>query len=128
MNYRTLRVAGVIRDEIAKLLARDYDFGNSVVTVTDVVVEPSFAWADILVSVIPSEKADVALQRLTRRAGDIHHYLNRKMNIRPMPRIRFGIDHGPEKAAQIEKILLEDTPTPQSGSEFRPSSKTKRRS
>ncbi len=112
MNFRTLRVAGVIRDETAKLLARDYDFGDAVVTVTDVVVEPSMAWADIFVSVIPSEKAPEVLQALSRRAGDIHHYLNRKMNIRPMPRIRFGIDKGPEHAAKIEKMLLDGSPAP----------------
>jgi ribosome-binding factor A len=107
-THRPLRVAGVIRDETAKLLARDYEFGGAVVTVTEATVEPSFAWADIFVSVIPSEQADAVLQELTRHAGDIHHYLNRKMNIRPMPRIRFQIDHGPEKAATIEKILLDD--------------------
>ncbi|MEY4731223.1 MAG: ribosome-binding factor ribosome-binding factor [Candidatus Parcubacteria bacterium] len=111
MNFRALRVAGVIRDETAKLLLRDFDFDGALVTVTDVTVEPSFAWADIFVSVIPSEKASEALDQLAQRTGDIHHYLNRKMNIRPMPRIRFAIDHGPEKAADIEKILLREDNT-----------------
>ena len=118
MNYRTLRVAAVIRDETAKLLVREFDFGEAVVTVTEVTVEPSFAWADILVSVIPSERADAVLAELTRRAGDIHHYLNRKMNIRPMPRVRFAIDHVPEHAAKIEKMLLEEPPAPDGESEL----------
>ena len=122
MNYRTLRVAGVIRDETAKLLVREFDFGEAVVTVTEVTVEPSFAWADIFVSVIPSEQADAVLSELVRRAGDIHHYLNRKMNIRPMPRVRFQIDHGPEHAAKIEKMLLEETPAPDGASDKKPSS------
>jgi ribosome-binding factor A len=38
--------------------------------------------------------------------GNLQHLLNKKMNIRPMPRISFEIDGGLENAAKVEKALL----------------------
>jgi ribosome-binding factor A len=38
--------------------------------------------------------------------GRMQFLLNRKMNIKPMPRINFLLDEGLEKAAAIEKIFI----------------------
>jgi ribosome-binding factor A len=108
-THRPLRVGSVIREELAKILLKEVDFPlGAIVTITDVVVDSRMDWSDILVSVIPGEKADEALKVLHRATGHLHHVLIRKMNIRPMPRIRFKLDPGPEKAAIVEKILLEE--------------------
>ena len=59
------------------------------------------------VSVIPSEKSTEVLESLSAKAGGFQHALIREMNVRPVPRISFEIDRGPEKAAIIEKLLIE---------------------
>jgi ribosome-binding factor A len=42
-----------------------------------------------------------------KSAGHLQHLLNKKMNIRPMPRIAFAPDRGLENAAKVEKLLEE---------------------
>lgn len=107
-NYRDLRVASVIRKELSILLLREVDFEGAIVTITEVSIDEGFAWADVFVSVLPTGREADTLRTLKRATPHLHHLLNRKLNIRPMPRIRFKFDRGPEHAAKIEKILLED--------------------
>ncbi len=108
MNYRPLRVANLIRDELTKLILREVEFEGALVTVTEVNIDKKLEAAVVRVSVLPSPKAADALKTLQSRTGALQHLLSRKLNIKPMPRIRFELDHGPEKAAGVEKILLDE--------------------
>jgi len=76
-------------------------------TITEVVVDKNLETARVEVSVIPSTPADekAVLDALTAQAGHFQHLLLKKINIKPMPRISFAIDHGPENAAKVEKLL-----------------------
>ncbi len=109
MNYRSLRVSNLIRDELTKIILREVEFEPGVlVTVTEVEADKKLDDAAVRVSVLPSVKADGALKVLRARTGELQHLLSRKLNIKPMPRIRFELDRGPEKAAGVEKILLDE--------------------
>lgn len=108
MNYRNLRVGNLIRDELAKIIMREMEFPDTLVTITEVVVDPKLGGAAVKVSVLPSEKAEAVLGALSKKRGKFQHLLNNKLNIKPMPRIQFEIDHGLEKAARVEKILLDE--------------------
>lgn len=107
MNYRPLRMANLIREELAVLFLREMEFPGCLVTITDVNIDHQLERALVLVSVIPSAKADAALAQMNDRRGELQHQLNHKLNLKPMPRIEFEIDHGPENAARVEKILLD---------------------
>ena len=48
------------------------------------------------------------IEELTEKAGYFQHLLLKKINIKPMPRIVFVIDHGFENAALVEKLWEED--------------------
>lgn len=106
MNHRPLRVSNLIRDELSNLLLREVETPGALLTITEVIVDSKLDTAKVKVSVLPSEKAAMALSELKSKRGELQHLLNHKLNIKPMPRISFEIDHGPEKAAGIEKILL----------------------
>ncbi len=108
MNYRPLRVANLIRDELTKLILREVEFDGALVTVTDISIDKKLEAARVRVSVLPSPKAAAALKTLQAKTGELQHLLSRKLNIKPMPRIRFELDPGPEKAANVEKILLDE--------------------
>lgn len=108
MNYRSLRMAQLIRDELSKLLIREIEFDGALVTITEVVVTDKLDHAKVLVSVIPPIKESETIKKLVTAQGDLQHKLLRKLNIKPMPRIRFELDHGPENAARVEKKLLEE--------------------
>ncbi len=103
-------MASLLREELALLVAQEIEFKDMFVTVTDVLVNGDLEDAQAKVSVLPSERAHDALKILRPFEHRFHGFLVRKLNIRPIPRIRFVIDHGPEKAAEVEKKLMgEDT-------------------
>jgi ribosome-binding factor A len=103
--FRSERVQELIRRELGEIIEREVDFADTLVTITDVRVDKKLAHAAVHVSVIPSSEAAGALAALGRQAGKLQRLLTKKMNIKPMPRISFAIDRGPENAASVEKIL-----------------------
>ncbi len=58
---------------------------------------------------INSDKGfEIALKILEKNRVHLQYLLMKKLNIKPTPKISFKIDRGLEKAAEIEKILLDD--------------------
>jgi ribosome-binding factor A len=113
MNHRPERVGKLMREELSKLVTREIEFpSGTLVTLTTAEVNKKMEIAKIGVSVIPSKNADEALRILHKNQGDLQYLLVRKMNIKPMPRIHFFIDYGPDNAAKIEKTLLDNPPLP----------------
>lgn len=104
-TYRSERVGKLFREELSKIIERELEF-NGLVTVTEVDVDKKMDRARVLVSVIPPSGEADALRTLANAAGRLQHLLVRKVNIKPMPRIYFEIDKGPENAAAVEKALL----------------------
>jgi ribosome-binding factor A len=109
MNHRPLRVANLIQEELGKLMLREVNFGNALVTITGVVIEKKLETATVKISVIPETKEAGALKTLSGEAGRLQYLLLRKINIYPMPRIHFELDKGVENAAKVEKLLLENS-------------------
>lgn len=108
MNYRSLRVGELFRDEIGVLLEREVEIPGALLTLTTVEVDKKLEHAKVGVSVLPTEKADEALRALRAVQGKFQYLLMKKINIKPLPRIEFVLDRGPEHAAEIEKILLKE--------------------
>ena len=89
-------------------MAREVEFPlGTLVTISQVEVNPDNTEAKIGVSVIPTEKTEETLFNLKKRQGWLQRLLNHKMNIKPMPRIDFEADYGLDKAAKIDKLLRE---------------------
>jgi ribosome-binding factor A len=106
MDRRPLRVQKLVREELSKIILRELEFPGALVTITEVVVDKKLGMARVKVSVLPADKANEVLKILEKNSGMLQHLLLRKINIKPMPRIRFEIDRGPENAARVEKALL----------------------
>ncbi len=108
MNYRPQRVSNLIQEELGKLLLREVEFEEGVlVTITGVDVNDNLEHARVRVSVFPSEKFKKALMVLQKMTASLQYKLLKKLNIKPMPKISFEVDHGLENAARVEKALLE---------------------
>lgn len=108
MNHRPERVSSLIQEELNKVIAREIEFPDYLVTVTFVDVDAKLERAIVNFSVIPSKNSEDVLRALDKAAGHLRHLLLKKISIKPMPRLYFKIDHGPEKAAEIEKLLMEE--------------------
>jgi len=128
MRYRQERIASLIKEEISKLIVREIEFPDCLMTIVDVEVDKKLEKAIVSFSVLcpfgtspegrPSEKSsgyarsrvarEMALKILGKNRSHLQYLLLRKINIKPMPQIVFKIDRGLEESAKIEKILLED--------------------
>jgi len=104
--FRSERVQALIQEELSKIILREVELQDVLLTITGVEVDRKLEHARVAVSVIPSSAAPSVLTELLKRTGYLQHLLMKKMNIKPMPRIAFVLDHGPENAASVEKVLL----------------------
>ncbi len=106
MKHRPERVQKLIREELSKIILKELEFDGALVTITEVEVDKKLGLARVMLSVLPSSSANKALAIAERAAGNLQYVLMKKINIKPMPRIRFEIDRGPQHAADIERLLL----------------------
>lgn len=108
MNHRPDRVASLIQHELGGLILRELEFPGALVTLSGVEVSKKLDFARVEVSVLPADKEPEVLKTLVAAQRELQFKLGRKLNIKPMPQLRFEIDHGLENAAQVEKRLLEE--------------------
>ncbi len=108
MYTRSERVTSLIQSELSSIILREVEFPIGVlVTMASMDLDKKMERAIIGISVIPNDKADMALRMLTNRAGYLQSLLLKKINIKPMPQLVFMIDKGFENAANIEKLLID---------------------
>jgi ribosome-binding factor A len=100
-TFRNLRVGELIREELSKFFIREMDFG-AFVTISSVEVIGKLESALVRVSVIPEDKGKEVYERLQKERPSIQFKLGRILNIKPMPRLEFGLIRI-EEAEKIEK-------------------------
>lgn len=110
---RIERAQTLIREVAAAVLARELALPEGVlVTVTRVAASDDLYYATVFVSVLgPDESAEAAaLDELRQVTGLVQRALNRKLRMRPVPRITFAIDQDEKRRERIEKLLSEQQP------------------
>ena len=95
-----------VRTNLARMIREELELKNMLVTITEVVVAGDLSEARVRVSVLPDEQGPEAIRILSKFAGRFQGMLVRQMNIKPIPRIAFEIDLGPQRAALTEKKLM----------------------
>lgn len=105
MPERIKRVNELIKREISKLLCRELNFGNTLVTVLDVSVSSDLRQAKVIISILPSEKEKNVQLILKKNIFDLQQILNKRLKMRPVPKIFFEINRMASQAQRIEEIL-----------------------
>ena len=106
--FRSQRVKNLIRNELGQLMLREVELPDTLATITDVDVNKKMDRAIVKVSFIPSENAEESLRILEKATHRLQFTLLRKINIKPMPKLMFTIDNGPQNAAAVERALLQE--------------------
>jgi ribosome-binding factor A len=104
---RYQRVESLIREGLNEVILRELEFPGALVTVTSVEVQKDLDYAVVNVSVLPNEKSEEMLESLEKNRRHLQHLLLKKINIKPMPEIRFKLDVGLVQAAELEKKFME---------------------
>ena len=103
-------MASLMLEELNTLIGRELEFDKALVTLTTIEITDDLAIAHVKFSVLPESEAKKVLKVLQKFAGRLYFLLLKKLNIKPLPRLKFEIDRGQENAAEVEKLLLkEDT-------------------
>ena len=105
---RAQRFNKLIKKELGKIIFNFLDTKPGVlVTITQVLTNSNLFTSDIYISVYPSSGAEEIIDKLNRSIYQIQQLLNRKLEVRPVPKIIFKHDKNPEEASKIESILKE---------------------
>lgn len=106
MVERIKKLNDLLRDEVAKILLAELEKGDGVlITVTGANVSPTLEHATIKISVFPLDKAGEILKKIGKQIYHIQQILNKRLKMRPVPKIRFEIDPTEEQASKIDKLF-----------------------
>jgi len=105
MSRRVERVSELIRREIAAIVAREVGIKDVIITITRIEISPDVQYGNIYFTAIPKNAAERALAQLTGHVVPIQQALNKRLYMRPVPKIRFLIDKEEQEAARIDEII-----------------------
>ena len=105
MSNRLEKVNSLLAEEISKIIAKDFSFNDSLVTLTHVSATANLIEARAYVSVMPEENTDKVIEILNKGVYNVQQKLNKMLNMRPIPRIRFVKDPVIAEAAKVEELL-----------------------
>ena len=106
MSKRLQRVNQLIKKELSQIILREIEFSPGIlVTVTRAETTPNLIEAKIFISVIPEEKTSDVLRVLNRRIYELQQKINKRLKMRPVPRINFVEEKKTKEANRIEEIL-----------------------
>lgn len=99
MNKQLQRVVG-------EILQAEVEIPPGVlVTISRVETTANFRSATVWLSVFPSQAADDVMERIKALLYDLQRRVNNTMKMRVTPRLFFRLDHGAEKASDLETVF-----------------------
>jgi ribosome-binding factor A len=106
--FRKEKVDSLIKRELNNIILKEIDiFPGILVTITRVQVSASLFEAGVYISVVPEERFNETFSLLYRHVYDIQQLLNKRLRMRPVPKIIFKKETKTMEAARIEQLLHE---------------------
>ena len=105
MTNRLDKVNSLLEKEISSIILRDFAFPQAMVTLTYFHATANLIEARAYISVMPDDKADKVIASLNKGIYSVQQKINKRLNMRPIPKIKFIKDEKISEAAKIEKLL-----------------------
>lgn len=106
MSERIRKVNELIKEELGRLMNVMVDFSNGVlVTVMRVETSLDLRYADVFVSVLPHSEAPAVFAVLNEEVYGLQKQLNKRLHMKPVPKIRFVEDLSGEKVDRVNELL-----------------------
>ena len=103
MNQKDDRFREIIRELAATFFLRESN-RTSLITVTDVEVKDRGAQATILITVMPEDKEEAALDFARRQLADLRDYVKANSRLMRIPFFDLRIDVGEKNRQRIDEI------------------------
>ena len=101
-----MRVNQLIKKELSKILLQEIDFPRGILaTMTRVETSVDIRESKVYISVFPEKDAAKILEILNKSIYQLQQKLNKRLKMRPMPRIRFAEEKATAEAGRIEELL-----------------------
>lgn len=108
MSNRLEKINSLLRDEISKILLKDFAFSPEIlVTLTRVETSGNLIEAKVYISVFPEEKSAGIMNALNKSVYGVQHKINRTLRQRPIPKIKFVKDEISKRAGRVEEVLAQ---------------------
>lgn len=106
MNPRIPKVNQLIQEELGEILLRELELPDgALVTVTRVDATGNLQEAKVYISVMPEASQQDVFAVLQRNIYDIQQMINKRLRMRPVPRIRWVVETKTSEAQRIEELL-----------------------
>ena len=102
---RAERISTIIKNAAAEFMQRESN-GASLITITDVRLSNDEKYANILFTVLPEDKEDVALEFAKRMRSEFKQYIKTHTKLGRIPLFDFQIDLGEKHRQKIDTIPL----------------------
>ena len=107
MSDRIAKINKLIKRDLAEILVRELNLKPGIfLSISKVDTSRDLRYTKVFISVFPYKEADYALKTLSKEMYSIQGALNKKLSMKPLPRLQFELDSTEEEADKIEKILL----------------------
>jgi ribosome-binding factor A len=106
MSKRIKKVNALIKKELSSILLREIDFSkNALITITRVEAVPNLSEAKIYISTMPDSQIDQVFEILEKRVYYLQQCLNKRLKMRPIPKIGFKKEGKTKQADRVEELL-----------------------
>jgi ribosome-binding factor A len=108
MSKRIQRVNQLIKKELSQIILKEIEFPQGVlVTLTRVETTSDLKESNIWISALPEERLKRVLEILNKNIYFLQQKLNKRLKMRPIPKIRFLEERKTREAGRIEELLEE---------------------
>lgn len=112
-TQRQLRVGELIRRTLAEVLQRgalyDPDIAHMSITVCEVRTSPDLKQAVVHVMPLGGQDADKAIAALNRNKAELRRHLNRNIDLKFSPELRFVADTTFDRMDETRRLLSQET-------------------
>jgi len=103
---RILQINELIKRELGNIIFKEVEFPkNTLATITRVETSSNLIQSKIYISVIPENQISKVIQILNKRVFAIQQEINKRLKMRPIPKIKFVEEKETKKADKVEKLL-----------------------
>jgi len=105
-SLRVQKVNELLKREFAKILIEEVEIPiGTLVSVIQVKTSPSFQHAKIYISDLPKKKTEEIFKKLNDQIYKLQQLINKRLYMRPVPKISLVFDEGGVKFSKIGKLL-----------------------
>ena len=105
-DYRINQVNNLMQKILAEFIERDFCSSRDIlISLTRVECSGNLQEAKVFISVLPDQERQNIVEALQKNVSRFQQNLNKKLRMRPVPKIIFVGDRAPQEAQEVETIL-----------------------